>query len=40
MNKASSQLTIEQVDGKPVTMFMGFPIRTVDQLGIAETAVS
>lgn len=40
LNKASSQLTIETVAGKPVTMFLGYPIRTVDQLGIAETAVS
>lgn len=40
MAKASAQLTIEQVDGKPVTMFMKIPVRTVDQLGVAETLVT
>lgn len=40
LNKASSQLTIDTVDGKPITKFMGYPVRTVDQLGIAEAAVS
>jgi hypothetical protein len=40
LNKASGNLSVEQVAGKPVTMFMGIPVRTVDQLGIAETAVT
>lgn len=38
--KASSQLTIETVDGKPVTMFLGIPVRMVDQLGVAEADVT
>lgn len=37
MKRASAQITIEQVDGKPVTMFLGVPIKRVDQLGIAES---
>lgn len=40
LNKASSQLTIETVDGRPVTKFMGYPVRTVDQLGVLESSVS
>jgi hypothetical protein len=40
LNKASSQVTLETVFGKPVTMVAGYPFRTVDQLGIAEAAVT
>lgn len=40
LSKASSQVTVETIDGKPVTMFLGIPVRTVDQLGIAEARVT
>lgn len=40
MSRASSQITFEMVDGKPVTSFQGVPIRTVDKLGIATTRVT
>ena len=40
LNKSSYQTTFETVAGKPVTMFDGIPVRTVDALGIAEAAIS
>jgi len=40
LNKASSQLTVETVAGKPVTMFLGIPVRTVDQLTTEATPVT
>jgi hypothetical protein len=40
MNKTNVLLTMDQWDGKPVTMFRGVPIRTVDQLLSTETALT
>jgi hypothetical protein len=40
MNKTNVLLTMDQWDGRPVTMFRGVPIRTVDQLLSTETALS
>lgn len=40
LNKASSQLSLENFDGKLVTTFRGIPVRTVDQLIEAEAAVA
>jgi hypothetical protein len=40
LNKASTQLTLENFDGKRVTAFQGIPIRTVDQILETEATVS
>lgn len=40
LNKTNVLLTMDQWDGKPVTMFRGVPIRTVDQLLSTETALT
>lgn len=40
LQKSFGNLTVDNVDGKAVTMFCGYPVRVVDQLGIAEAAVS
>lgn len=40
MNKTNVLLTMDQWDGRPVTMFRGVPIRTVDQLLSTETALT
>ena len=39
-SKASNQLTRETVENRPVTFLMGYPIRTVDALGIAESQLT
>lgn len=36
---AGSTLTVEQIGGKPVTMYAGFPVRTVDQMLLTESQV-
>lgn len=38
--KASSQITLEQVEGRPVMMLYGYPVRIVDALGIAEAQLT
>ncbi len=40
LNKTNVLLTMDQWDGRPVTMFRGVPIRTVDQLLSTETALT
>lgn len=40
LNKTSSQLTLENVGGKPITMFRGIPVKTCDQLLETEATVS
>lgn len=41
LQKATYQLTVENFDGKPVTSFLGQPIRIIDQITTAaETVVS
>jgi hypothetical protein len=40
LNKTNVLLTMDQWDGRPVTMFRGIPIRTVDQLLSTETALT
>ena len=40
MNKASSQITLEQVEGRPVNFMYGYPIRIVDVLGVAESQLT
>jgi hypothetical protein len=40
MNRAYAQLTIEKVDGRPVTLFGGYPVRILDQLTVAEVRVT
>jgi hypothetical protein len=37
ISKASSQITLDQVEGRPVMMLYGYPVRLVDALGIAES---
>ncbi len=39
MEKANVQLSIEQIEGKPVTHFLGIPIRRVDALRNNEEAL-
>jgi hypothetical protein len=39
LNKASYTLTVDNVDGKPVTSFRGIPVRTVDQILGTEARV-
>lgn len=40
LNKASSQITLENFSGKRVTAFQGIPVRTVDQMLETEAAVA
>jgi len=40
MNKANVQLTLEQYDGKPVTMFLGHPIRRMDAILETEARIT
>ena len=40
MYKASSQITLEQVEGRPVNFLYGYPVRIVDALGIAESQLT
>lgn len=40
LNKASSQITVDTIDGKLITRFRGIPIRTVDQLLETETNIT
>jgi len=40
LNKTNVLLTMDEWDGRPVTMFRGVPIRTVDQLLSTEDAVT
>ncbi len=32
MEKANVQLSVDQIEGKPVTRFLGMPVRRVDAL--------
>lgn len=40
MSKASSQLTLETFGGKPVTAFLGYPVRVVDAILNNETSLA
>jgi hypothetical protein len=40
LNKATSQITVETIDGKLITMFRGVPIKTVDQILESETNIT
>ena len=40
INKASGALSIDQYAGKPITTFLGYPIRMVDALTAAEALVA
>jgi hypothetical protein len=40
MVKASSQITLDQVEGRPVMMLYGYPVRLVDALGVAESQIT
>ena len=40
LNKASNQLTIDNVAGKPVAMLRGIPIKTCDQILETEATVA
>ena len=38
--KASSQLTVENFDGKPIVTFLGIPVRVCDALTVSEATVA
>jgi hypothetical protein len=40
LNKSSSQITVDNFDGKLITKFRGIPIQTCDQILETESAVS
>jgi hypothetical protein len=40
MNKSNVNLTLDQVDGKPVTRFLGYPVKRCDAILNTESAIS